>query len=80
MSEADARSVVLFSALLPSSDKFVIVTGDPDVGRRLFFESSGCSSCHMFGGRGDILAPDLTQIRTRYAPDQLLAGCPSLGL
>ena len=27
----------------------------------------------MFGGRGGILAPDLTEARSRYLPDQLLA-------
>ncbi|HYI93230.1 MAG TPA: PQQ-dependent dehydrogenase, methanol/ethanol family [Bryobacteraceae bacterium] len=73
MSEADARLIVSFLRSAASSEKNVIVPGDPDVGRRLFFEPAGCSSCHMFGGRGDILAPDLTQIKSRYPPDQLLA-------
>ena len=53
MSETDARSIISFLRSLAESDKTVRVTGDPDAGRRLFFESTGCSSCHMFGGRGE---------------------------
>jgi PQQ-dependent dehydrogenase (methanol/ethanol family) len=33
--------------------------GDPAAGRALFFGSAGCSRCHMFGGQGGRLGPDL---------------------
>ena len=33
--------------------------GDPVAGRVLFFGSAGCSRCHMFGGQGGRLGPDL---------------------
>ena len=49
------------------------MTGDPDAGRQLFFGAGGCSKCHMFGGRGGILGPDLTQARARYRQGPLLA-------
>ena len=77
MSETDARSIISFLRSLAESEKTVQVAGDPEAGRRLFFESTGCSSCHMFGGRGGILAPDLTEARSRYRPDQLLAASSS---
>src|ERR1051326_3904687 len=34
--------------------------GDPAAGRALFFGSAGCSRCHMFGGQGGRLGPDLS--------------------
>jgi alcohol dehydrogenase (cytochrome c) len=73
MSEADARLIVAFLRSLAGSDHLAQVTGDADAGRSLFFGSGQCSSCHMFGGRGDIFAPDLTHARSRFRPDQLLA-------
>jgi putative heme-binding domain-containing protein len=38
--------------------------GDADAGRRLFFSPVGarCSVCHMHGGRGGNVGPDLTHI------------------
>ncbi|MFN3193115.1 MAG: PVC-type heme-binding CxxCH protein [Aureliella sp.] len=40
---------------------------DTDVGRRLFFHSklAGCYKCHMKGGRGNAIGPDLTTIRNQ---------------
>ena len=38
------------------------VTGDPRAGRALFFGGAGCSRCHMFGGQGGRLGPDLSRI------------------
>jgi putative membrane-bound dehydrogenase-like protein len=38
--------------------------GDPDAGRRIFFNPAGpsCSRCHMLEGRGRAIGPDLTMI------------------
>ena len=73
MSEIDAHGIVAYLRSLIDIDKSAPVTGDPEVGRRLFFGANGCSECHMFGGRGDILGPDLTQARGRYNQSQLVA-------
>ena len=73
MSESDARLIVGFLRSAASSASVETLAGDPDVGRRLFFESTGCVTCHMFGGRGGIMAPELTHIKSRYSPEQLLA-------
>ncbi len=51
MSESDARLIIGFLRSAASSATVVTLPGDPDVGRRLFFESTGCVTCHMFGGR-----------------------------
>lgn len=73
MSETDARSIVAWLRSLTDSEKSAPVTGDPEAGRQLFFGAAGCSKCHMFGGRGAILGPDLTQVRARYSQSALLA-------
>lgn len=39
-----------------------IVYGDPVKGKKIFFESAGCSNCHMVNGRGGLLGPDLSRV------------------
>ena len=36
------------------------VPGDPERGRRVFFGSGRCSTCHMIRGKGGYLGPDLS--------------------
>src|SRR5262249_24003017 len=38
------------------------VTGDPRAGQTLFFGAAGCNRCHMFGGQGGRLGPNLSRI------------------
>ncbi len=72
MSDTDAGAVVAYLRSLIDSGKSAPIKGDPDAGRQLFFGAGGCSKCHMFGGRGGILGPDLTQARARYQQGPLL--------
>lgn len=65
LSEADARKIVVFLRSLSGKGKNDVVAGNADAGRQLFFGVAKCSECHMFGGRGQILAADLTDIRSR---------------
>ena len=65
LSESDARKIVAFlRSLAPAAAS---ANGDVNTGRTLFFGTAQCSTCHMFGGRGDILGPDLTTVRDRGA-------------
>ena len=65
LSESDARKIVAFlRSLAPAAAS---ANGDINTGRTLFFGTAQCSTCHMFGGRGDILGPDLTTVRDRGA-------------
>ena len=68
VAEPDARKIVAFLRSL--SPDAAAAIGDQDSGKRLFFGTAQCSTCHMFGGRGDILGAELTRIRSRMrAPE-----------
>lgn len=71
LSEADARKVVAFLRSLASKATEPGTTGNIEAGRRLFFGTAKCSTCHLFGGRGDILGADLTEIRARQRLPQI---------
>jgi alcohol dehydrogenase (cytochrome c) len=74
LSEADARKVIAFLRSLPSPSgktNAENVAGDREAGRQLFFGAARCGACHMFGGRGDILAADLTDVRGRQRVAEL---------
>jgi alcohol dehydrogenase (cytochrome c) len=62
MTEDDGRAIVAWLRSLRSIGPGEEVTGDPRAGRALFFGSAGCSRCHMFGGQGGRLGPDLSRI------------------
>jgi cytochrome c oxidase cbb3-type subunit 3 len=38
------------------------VSGDPVKGKKIFWETAGCSTCHMVQGRGGVLGPDLSRV------------------
>lgn len=71
LSEAEVKKVIAFLRSLSSAAKSGGLAGNLESGRQLFFGSAKCSSCHMFGGRGDILASDLTDVRNRHQTPQL---------
>src|SRR5260370_11732322 len=62
MPEADAELVVAYLRSLKSNAPEEQPKGDPAAGRKLFFGSATCSRCHMLGGRGGRLGPDLSGI------------------
>lgn len=63
--DADARAIVAFLRTL-SGGPAEAITGDMARGRAVF--ASQCASCHMFGGEGGTLGPDLTTIADRQKP------------
>ena len=52
----------------------IVGSTDPDVvaGARLF-QSKGCEFCHALEGQGGRRGPDLSDVRSRMSPDQILA-------
>ena len=48
---------------------------DPDAGRRIFFHVAGaaCAQCHRYGGRGNVVGPDLSLVSKQGNRDEILA-------
>jgi cytochrome c oxidase cbb3-type subunit III len=47
--------------------------GDQEKGKALFFGTAHCSQCHMIGGRGGFLGPDLSAYAARIGADEVRA-------
>jgi putative heme-binding domain-containing protein len=58
------------------------VRGDRNAGEKLFFGDANCSLCHMAGGKGGRLGPDLSGVGSARSPAYLLAKIrnPGVGL
>jgi PQQ-dependent dehydrogenase (methanol/ethanol family) len=71
MSSSDGESIVAYLHSLHINAPEEKLRGDPAAGRSLFFGSAKCSQCHMFGGRGGRLGPDLSSIRNERKASEL---------
>ncbi len=71
LSEIEVRKIVAFLHSLSEKVAEPEITGNVEAGKQLFFGAAKCSTCHMFGGRGDILGTDLTDIRSRERLQQI---------
>lgn len=69
MSKEEAQAIIAF--LRSGKTLEEPVTGDAAAGRELFFGAASCSRCHMVGGRGGRLGPDLSDIRNEKRPSEL---------
>ena len=78
LSENDARKIVAFLRSLSGKTVDPEITGNIAAGRQLFFGSAKCSMCHMYGGRGDILGADLTDVRSRERLPQIAKNMQAL--
>ena len=47
--------------------------GDPKNGEAVFFGAGQCSSCHMIGGRGGFIGPDLSSYGQTHSADAIRA-------
>jgi cytochrome c oxidase cbb3-type subunit 3 len=49
--------------------KSAVASGDRVAGEKIFWQTAGCSTCHMVHGRGGVLGPDLSHVgAARSAP------------
>ncbi len=78
--DANIRAVVQFLRVLESNTASksataeVVVTGDADSGRALYFGKAQCSQCHLLNGKGGFIAGSLTNYgRNRTAVEILKA-------
>ncbi len=60
VSQAEGEQIVTYLFSLGRAVPKEALRGDPVAGRTLFFGSAGCSRCHMFGGLGGRIGPDLS--------------------
>ena len=63
--EADAIAAYVMVLKTPPSDAFTTphpAPGDPIAGERFFTGKGNCTNCHMVGGRGGVLGPDLSNL------------------
>ena len=63
--DANITSIVRYLRTLeadasPPKASEIAVTGDPVLGRGLYFGRAKCSNCHMIGGEGGFIGSDLT--------------------
>jgi cytochrome c oxidase cbb3-type subunit 3 len=47
-------------------------SGDSAKGKTIFWETAGCSTCHMVQGRGGVLGPDLSRVGEARSADYLI--------
>ncbi|MEZ5351289.1 MAG: carbohydrate-binding family 9-like protein [Bryobacteraceae bacterium] len=70
MPPADVHKIVAYIRTLRASAIDVAVEGSVEHGAALF-QSKGCAGCHMVGGRGGIIGPDLSNIGGERKLDDL---------
>ena len=56
---------------LQGAHKTVPLPGNPETGRSLFFNKSGCSECHMVAGQGGFIATDLSAYAVDRSTEQI---------
>ncbi|MBV9267120.1 MAG: c-type cytochrome [Acidobacteriaceae bacterium] len=71
LDEAQLPAVVQYLRTLQGQRKAVLIGGNAEHGRKLFFGSAQCSSCHMIGGRGGFLGADLSSYVSGHGPDEI---------
>jgi cytochrome c oxidase cbb3-type subunit 3 len=48
------------------------IAGDPNAGRQLFFGKGHCSTCHMIGGQGGFMAPELNAYGKNHTGEETM--------
>ncbi|MEW5979354.1 MAG: PQQ-dependent dehydrogenase, methanol/ethanol family [Acidobacteriota bacterium] len=72
MPEDEAKAILSFLRSVQTLSENEAASGDAQAGRQLFFNDSfQCSRCHVFGGQGGRLGPDLSAIRDERNASQL---------
>jgi cytochrome c oxidase cbb3-type subunit III len=71
MADEKVLQVAAFVRSLTALAIATSVAGDPERGRRVFFGSGRCSTCHMILGQGGYPGPDLSNIGAERTVPQL---------
>jgi cytochrome c oxidase cbb3-type subunit III len=65
------KSVVSYLRTLQGGGKSAALPGSPQKGESIFFAKGSCSDCHMAGGKGGFLAPDLSSYARTRSVDEI---------
>ena len=60
--DREIKQLVAFIRSLGIRAAQLVVAGDRDLGKQLFFGKGRCSDCHMIRGQGGLLGPDLSNV------------------
>ena len=71
LSERQAWQVVAYVRTLSAQASDKDLPGQPAEGNKLFWGPAGCSNCHMVGGQGGRLGPELSDIGWKRSPRYL---------
>ena len=70
LEDSEVWSIIAYlRSLAPAT---YLVTGNVAKGKKLFFQSQGCSACHMAKGRGGLLGPDLSRVGASRSASYLI--------
>ena len=73
LTQPDLENVTAFvRSINVSPDGRSVVSGNVAEGARFFFGEGKCASCHLAGGRGAAVGPDLSNVGRRMMPEELL--------
>ncbi|HEX3741261.1 MAG TPA: c-type cytochrome [Terriglobales bacterium] len=64
-------SLVAYVKSLQGKNQAAPLPGDPNKGEALFSGSGQCSTCHMAGGHGGFIAPDLSAYGQTHSADEI---------
>lgn len=67
---------------LPALDQLVAMPGDASRGAELFRTKATCANCHLVGGQGKQVGPDLSEIGDKLSPEAMFTSIldPSAGI
>src|SRR6266852_286452 len=68
-SDLDALVAFVRSLNSPAADSSV--PGSPPAGEQFFFGAGHCASCHMVGGRGAAIGPDLSNVGRQMTLEEI---------
>jgi len=66
LGKASITATVAYVRSLQGKNKPARLPGDPKNGEAAFFGAGQCSNCHMVGGRGGFIGPDLSSYRQTH--------------
>jgi cytochrome c oxidase cbb3-type subunit 3 len=71
LGQAAIKATVIYVRSLQGKNAPATLPGDPKRGEAIFFGSAECGNCHMAGGRGGFIAPDLSTYAQTHSADAI---------